>query len=181
MRHCRRGTGTRTDTEQRLASHNSAARPAVAHHKGGCCACSRHATLRRLVPLLQEIRMPTRTIAPPAARTRPAPSAPAAPTPPLTRPLRLVRGQALHVYVARGTVLHLQRGSAVLKEAAWDLSDRPWRPQQHLRAGAVWVAQRAGWVELSAQQQGSLLLLRDDATPGWCLRAGQALWRWLRA
>ncbi len=80
------------------------------------------------------------------------------PTPDIA--LQLAPGQSLWLTLARGEVLHLQRGRLALSPAPRALDGWLALPHQPLRAGEVWVAERAGRVLLQAADRAVALLRR---------------------
>lgn len=102
--------------------------------------------------------------------------------PPAPRALPSGAQQLLQVQI--GWVLHVQRGSLLLRlplplEPALSLSDTVWQAQQQLAAGAVWVAQAPGWIRLDSRDPSCLYTLRQvsPAPARWRLLAVRVLQR----
>ena len=106
---------------------------------------------------------------------------------PLPSPRALPSGAQQLLQVQAGWVLHVQRGSLLLRlplalEAALSLTDTVWQARQQLTAGAVWVAQAPGWIRLDSRDPSCLYTLRQvSPTPArWRLLAVSLLQRWIQ-
>ncbi|WP_156422112.1 hypothetical protein [Paucibacter sp. KCTC 42545] len=104
-------------------------------------------------------------------------------TPP-PAPRALPSGAQQLLQVQAGWVLHVQRGSLLLRlplalEPALSLSDTVWQARQQLTAGAVWVAQAPGWIRLDSRDPSCLYTLRqvNPAPARWRLLAVHLLQR----
>ncbi|AHB78395.1 MULTISPECIES: hypothetical protein [Pandoraea] len=85
----------------------------------------------------------------------------------------LAGGQSFHGYLARGTVLHVQRGRVTLTLAPRWMAASVWQTTVSLAAGEVCVIPTTGWQALTSDT-GAELAVRDGT-------ARASLWQRLRA
>lgn len=97
---------------------------------------------------------------------------------PLIQEIHLVPGQAMRLYLRRGAVVHVTQGRAELAGAPAWLAETVYRARCALAAGAVQVADRAGWVTVVAATSVSLRVTMPVARPWWWslikLRSGRS-------
>lgn len=71
--------------------------------------------------------------------------------PPVEVEQGLQPGQSLMLKLARGSVLHVDRGEIAVEDAPALWADHCWPQPLRLRAGEVWVVPRTGWWRLDGR------------------------------
>lgn len=94
---------------------------------------------------------------------------------PTYRPVRLSRGQSLHVPVRPGTAVQVLRGSLQVNESIRWIAETALRPARRVDEGEWLFLEDGGWLEVEAAVGEAQLMLVEPAEPmAW-------LWRRLRA
>jgi len=91
------------------------------------------------------------------------------------QPLRVLRGQTLHIPVRAGTGVQVLAGSLQVREPARWLSDTAVRPLHRIAEGQWLRLEDGGWLEMEAAAGEVHLLLVEPAEPL------AFIWRRLRA